>query len=122
MIMLAYAFLSWWYGRGWAHAASSFVPRLQTVADAFSVPQLLKTLFAPWRRIITYPGGSIDDKAKAFADNLVSRAIGFVVRIIVILAAMMCLVLTAIVCLVEIITWPLLPIAVIGLPILGIVV
>ena len=60
---------------------------LWSILNNFSVIQLTRTLFAPWRRIITYPGASIDEKFKAWGDNVFSRMIGFVVRLGVLIAA-----------------------------------
>lgn len=120
MPMLVIAFFSWWYGRGWGLVAKSFAPRLQGVLIAFSVKQLLKTLFAPWRRIITYPGASLIDRWHAWGDNLFSRSIGFVVRLIVLLAALFAYILVALLTVVELIIWPLLPIAIPGNLIAGV--
>jgi hypothetical protein len=79
----------------------------------FSVPILLRTLFSPWKRIITYPGSSIDAKIRAFGDNLVSRFVGFTVRLFVLFtAAIMLCVVSAVAC-IELVVWPLLPILVV---------
>lgn len=91
--------------------ASGFGRRLGAVADLFSVSQLLRTLFAPWRRIITYPGASLGERIRAWGDNVFSRSIGFVVRLIVLLAALVTSVVVALLTLVELVIWPLLPIA-----------
>ena len=89
--------------------------------NSFSVVQLLRTLVQPWRRIVTYPGASLDAKVKAKLDNLISRAIGFVVRFSVLLAAVLTLAVVAILTVVEVIIWPLLPLAVPGCLIAGVV-
>jgi len=122
MVMLVASFFSWWYGVGWAKVMRSLEPRLQTVLDNFSVSQLLKTLFAPWRRIVTYPGRSLGERFRALGDNLVSRVIGFIVRIIVLLAAAVTLLIIVVLTLAEVIIWPLLPLAVPGLLIAGLVI
>jgi hypothetical protein len=119
MMLMLLAFFSWWYGRGWKHVADSFAPRLRNVSAAFSVGQLLKTLFAPWKRIITYPGRSLEEKMRAWADNMFSRVIGFVVRLGVLFAAGVTLFLVAALTLIETIVWPLLPVAVPILIVLG---
>lgn len=110
---------SWWYGAGWRQVAGSIGPRLRSVANDFSVGQLFRTLFAPWRRIITYPGASIIDRFHAWIDNMFSRMIGFVVRFFVLLAAFVSLAAVAVFSIVEIIVWPLLPWAIPGLLIAG---
>ena len=115
------SFFSWWYGAGWIGVVHSFGPRLQTTADTFSVSQLLRTLFAPWRRIITYPGASFQDKLRAWGDNLFSRTVGFVVRLLFLLVAGIAVLLTVVGTALELALWPLLPIAVPVLLILGVV-
>jgi hypothetical protein len=75
---------------------------------------------APWRRIISYPGASLDAKLRAYGDNIVSRAIGFVVRLIVLLTASVISFLAVIFGIVSIIAWPLVPISVVALIIKGI--
>lgn len=110
--MLVLSFLSWWYGRGWKEVLVSLGPRLRGVMSGFSVKQLAKTLFQPWRRIITYPGASLAEKFQAWGDNTVSRAVGFTVRAGVLLAASVTLAAVAVVTLAEIIVWPLVPLAV----------
>ena len=117
--MLALEFFSWWYGRGWKQVASSLESRLVGVLNSFSVIQLLKTLFAPWRRIITYPGASIGERFKAWGDNAFSRVVGFIVRTFVLLAAFLILIVTAALSLVELIIWPLLPPAIPILLVMG---
>lgn len=77
----------------------------------FSVPILIRTLFAPWKRIVTYPGASIDAKIRAFGDNMVSRTVGFTVRLLVLLTAALMLIMVSLAALVEIVAWPLAPIA-----------
>jgi len=119
MVMLAASFLSWWYGRGWKNVIGSFEPRLQGVVELFSVTQLLRTLFAPWRRIITYPGASMEEKWRAWGDNAFSRVIGFVVRIFVLLTAACAMLVVAILTIIQIALWPLLPLAIPGCLVAG---
>jgi hypothetical protein len=119
MTMLVLSFFSWWYGWGWRLVFNSFGPRLRGVMNGFSVVQLLGTLFAPWRRIITYPGASLEDKMRAKFDNLFSRIIGFVVRAGVLLAAVVTLLVVALLTGIEVVVWPLLPLAVPGCLIAG---
>lgn len=121
VVMLVLSFFSWWYGRGWREVARSIKPRLDNVADTFSVSQLLRTLFAPWRRIITYPGSSLSARLKAWGDNVVSRTVGFFVRLLVLLAALVALIFALVISVIEIIVWPLLPPAVPVLIILGVI-
>jgi hypothetical protein len=120
MFMLVVAFFSWWYGRGWRDVALNIGPRLKGVIATFSVMQLTRTLFQPWRRIITYPGDSLGTKLRALGDNIFSRAIGFVVRLIVLLAALVVLIAVLIFSVIEAAAWPLVPPAIPVLIILGV--
>jgi hypothetical protein len=119
--MLAVSFFSWWYGRGWRQVAASFTSRLQGIAATFSVSQLLRTLFAPWRRIISYPGASLGERFRAWGDNMFSRAVGYMVRLVVLFTALLAAIIVMIFSLIELVVWPLLPIAGPVLIIIGLV-
>ena len=110
--MLIVSFLSWWYGRGWMQVAKSFGPRSMGILEGFSVKQLIKTWFEPWKRIVTYPGDSLEAKFKAWGDNAVSRAIGFVVRTGVLAAALFAFIFSLLITAIELVIWPLVPPAV----------
>jgi hypothetical protein len=110
---------SWWYGSGWAGVLVSTKNRLKGLSEAFSIRTLLQTLFSPWRRIITYPGSSIDTRLRALGDNLVSRCVGFTVRFFVLLAAAVSFVLLCIAGLLELVVWPLVPIIAVVLIVKG---
>jgi hypothetical protein len=113
--------LGWWYGAGWTGVLSATRRRLNGLSEAYSTKILLHTLFAPWRRIITYPGAGIDAKLRALGDNLVSRCVGFTVRIFVLLAAAVSFVLLCVAGLLELVLWPLLPFLAVAAIIWGLV-
>jgi hypothetical protein len=115
MVMLSLELFSWWYSQGWLQVIKSSGRRMVRISNIFSVPILLRTLWAPWRRIVTYPGASIEAKLRAVGDNLVSRCIGFTVRIMVLITAGIMLVAVASLGLVSIIAWPVVPFAIVGL-------
>jgi hypothetical protein len=119
--MLVLSFLSWWYGPGWKQVFGSLGPRLKGVSASFSVAQLLRTLFEPWRRIVSYPGASLEAKIRAWGDNLVSRAIGFVVRFSVLVCAFFAVIFVGLFTILEVVAWPLLPLAIPGCLIAGLV-
>lgn len=53
----------------------------RALAQYFSVPMMLRTLFAHWHRdAVPYRAGTISGLVLAFAWNLISRAIGLIVR------------------------------------------
>ncbi len=119
--MLLLEFFIWWYGPGWKQAWRNSYKWVNSVLLAFSLDVLLKTLFSPWKRIVSTPGRGLDEKMRAMVDNLVSRVIGFIVRTIVLISAVVILVVTAVVGLTMAVIWPLLPFLGVGLLIWGLV-
>ncbi len=113
--------LSWWYGSGWKGILSATRRRLDGLAEAFSIDTLLRTLFAPWKRVITYPGAGLDGKLRAFGDNFISRCVGFVIRLFVLLAAAVSFVGLCLAGLLEIVVWPLVPLLGIALLVWGLI-
>jgi len=118
--MLALEFFTWWYGQGWRDVMRQTGQRLHAVGEAFSVGTLLRTLFAPWRRIVTNPGAGLNAHFHAAIDNAVSRFIGFLIRLVALVAAALMLVLTVILGFVLVLIWPLLPLLAVGLVIWGV--
>jgi hypothetical protein len=112
---------SWWYGAGWKGTLGATSKRLRGLADMFSVDILVATLFAPWKRVVTYPGASFDAKLRAFGDNLVSRCVGFFVRAAVLIAACVAFLFLLVVGLLELVLWPLTPLAGVALIVVGLV-
>lgn len=119
-VMIALEILTWWYRQGWAQVAKNAEVRFFKVSHMFSVPILLRTLFAPWRRIVTYPGASIDAKLRAMGDNMVSRVVGFSVRAMVLFSAGVMLTITALLAAIQLLVWPLMPPAIVVFLIKGI--
>lgn len=105
----------WWYGRGWLDAWEAARDWVTKVQMEFSVPELLRTLFSPWKQVISLPGRSLEDKFRALVDNLISRVIGFLVRFLALLAAAVCIILVAVVGLARAVAWPAIPPAVLYL-------
>lgn len=119
--MLIIGFVNWWYGAGWAKWYQKLGQRIHDLFESFSVPILLRTMFEPWRRIITLPGKSIQERLRAVLDNAVSRLVGFTVRFFVLLAVLVLLVFWLIVGVLEIVIWPILPPLAIGLIVWGVI-
>ncbi|HXY17886.1 MAG TPA: hypothetical protein VEH48_00505 [Candidatus Nitrosopolaris sp.] len=108
---MLFEFLGWWYGRGWLKAVQTARGWVREVEREFSAGILIKTLFSPWKQIVSLPGQSIDEKFRATLDNLVSRSIGFIVRLITLLSAGVLLILALILGLLLVIAWPFGPLA-----------
>lgn len=113
MMLMLVEFVIWWYSTGWIETFQRVGGRVKAVWRMFSVPILLRTLFAPWRRIISAPGKSIDQIFRGMIDNTVSRLVGFTVRCFALFAAILLTGLALVVGLVIVVAWPLLPPAVI---------
>jgi hypothetical protein len=107
--MFLVAFVQWWYGPGWRDTANRLSVRLEQTYLTFSVPILLRTMFAPWRRIITYPGASIGDRLRAVLDNLISRGVGFCVRLMALIIAALIIATYVLLGGILLIIWPVMP-------------
>ena len=118
--MLTVAFVRWWYGAGWQLIQHNVRRRLQRTRDSFSVPTLVQTLFAPWKRIVTAPGAGIDAHFRAMVDNTVSRLVGFTIRLTVLFSAGLCLLGIGLIGMLQIALWPLMPLLIIACLVLGV--
>jgi hypothetical protein len=113
--MFMVGILSWWYSKGFVRCFKMIKNRLVISADIFSIRLLIVTIFAPFRQISAYEAGeSLADKIRVFFDKLLSRIIGAIVRIFMIIFGLIIMTLQIILGVVTIIFWliiPLLPIA-----------
>jgi hypothetical protein len=101
--------LRWWYGTGWLQAARRIITWTEGTLRVFSVRLLLRTLFSPWRRIVSVGARSFDQKMRAALDNLVSRCVGFAVRSMVLVTAGLLTAITFASALLLAVLWPVLP-------------
>lgn len=92
--------------------------RLIRVMDAFSIDLLLKTLFSPFRQISADSSeGPIGVRLRAWADRMVSRVVGAVVRLLTITAGLIILFGCVVWGVATLLVWPLIPL----LPVFGVV-
>ncbi len=92
--------------------------RLAATADYFSIDLLLKTLFAPYRQISAgQVRGSLNVQMRAFFDLLLSRIIGAVIRLFMIIIGSISLLFYSLMGLFLVVLWGIVPL----LPVLGIV-
>ncbi len=114
--MLFVGLFSWWYGAGWLQLAQQAIGRVVSMADFFSISLLLKTLVAPYRQIsVGQVNGPLGVKLHAWADLQLSRVIGAMIRLVVILFGLAATLLMFVVALALMIIWPFVPV----LPILA---
>ena len=110
----------WWYSRGWSVFAQKIKIALSNITDFFSMSDLLRTLFQPFRQISASSAtadSSLDLRFHMFIDRLVSRIIGFFSRLLLLIAGTLIIIVGGIISLVLIILWPVIPLA----PIAGII-
>src|ERR1700739_3851693 len=101
----------WWYGSGWLDAWQRVGRSINKAQMAFSLPVLVRSLFSPWKQITSAPGQTLNQKFNAKIDNLVSRTIGFFVRLFTRLAAIVFISAKALFGVATALAWPMLPIA-----------
>jgi hypothetical protein len=117
-LMLIADFLSWWYSRGWAWIAKQFfVVYTGKVAEFFSIAELSKTLFAPFRQDASgTKGAPLSVKLQVLGGNIISRIFGFIIRLSLIAVGSVALVICLILGAAASLAWPLLPASIIILP------
>lgn len=108
--MFLVGLISWWYGSGWRGQWRRIFDRWIRTAQFFSIGQLLATLFSPYRQISAETGGgSFSQAIRGFFDQLISRAIGGIVRTFTILAGIVVIFLQATVEILVVVFWLFLP-------------
>jgi hypothetical protein len=113
--MFIVGIFSWWYGRGWRQRAARLGDKLGGVIDYFSIDLLLRTFFSPFRQISAGKvRGPLGVQLRAFFDRLISRIIGAMIRLMMIIMGSVTIVFYAIFGVALLLVWavvPLLPIA-----------
>lgn len=109
--------VKWWYGPGlkWAWRGV-LVDKLTLISELFSVKEMITTLFAPFRQTFVGKAEGLEI-FRAMADKLISRFVGFLVRVLLLAVAMLAITLTLIISLTLLVLWPLLPL----LPVISII-
>lgn len=108
--MFLVGMLSWWYGSGWRGQFGRVRERLKATAAFFSIGQLAKTWFAPFRQISADSGGgSFGAMIRGFFDKLLSRIIGAIVRTFTMLFGIIALIFQAIYEAIILVVWLILP-------------
>lgn len=116
--MFIVGLFSWWYGDGWRRYLLHINEKLAALYDYFSLGLLVRTLFSPFRQISAGGvDGSLEVRARAWFDRLISRCVGACVRSIILVVGVFALLFRAILGLLQILIWPLVPI----LPVVAVV-
>lgn len=111
LVMLFVDFLQWWYGAGWALRVQMLMRHVQNWLTYFSVGILLSTMFSPWRQNVTTarPDEALQAKMNAGVDNVISRLVGFMVRVFALVAAALTVLFVMLFNAVVVLLWPLIP-------------
>ncbi|PSO43844.1 hypothetical protein BRC21_02260 [Candidatus Saccharibacteria bacterium SW_7_54_9] len=114
--MLILTLWQWWYRYGWQAAGRALLGFLSSTVHNFSVPILVRTLLAPWKRTVNVAGPNtpLEVRLQWWVGNQVSRFIGAFVRIAALVTAAIILGLTALAGGILLLLWPLVPLAVLG--------
>jgi hypothetical protein len=114
--MVLLGLLSWWYTTGWKQQALSLREKLASTVDFYSIDLLLRTLFSPFRQISAgRVDGPLNVQMRAFFDRLVSRLIGGMVRLFMIIFGSIAIALHATAGVALLLAWVFVPL----LPLLG---
>lgn len=116
--MIIWGMVAWWYTEGWYQCLSRVRERIEATLDYFSFDLLLGTLFAPFRQISAgNVRGSFEVQVRAFFDQLISRVIGMIVRLLTIVIGSIVVLLNLLIALVLLVGWVFVPL----LPVIGLV-
>lgn len=114
--MFIVGILSWWYGQGWRQRAVRLGDKLAGTMDYFSIDLLARTLFSPYRQISAGKvRGPLGVQVRAFFDRLISRLIGAMIRLTMIVIGTAAIILYAVVGAVLLVAWAFVPVA----PVIG---
>lgn len=116
--MLIVSFLTWWYGAGWKQQLISLQERIASTYDYFSIDLLVRTLFSPFRQISAGSiRGPLGVQIRAWFDRLLSRTIGAIVRLVMIVVGAVALLITVLLGIILVLIWSIVPL----LPAVGLV-
>lgn len=111
MLLFLPYYIRWHYTRALSDLFQNCKHFLVFTFSFFSIEQLLKTLFSPWRRLgQTYSGGfDIEDFFGSVIVNTLMRLLGFFIRLIVIVVGLTSTLIVGVCELLVISVWVLMP-------------
>jgi len=120
---IAIIFWRWYYGEATKSVLTAWKNYVIFSLSYFSIPLLIRTLFAPWKRDITMKPRGLDLKRlfEYIAFNLISRSLGFVVRFFTIIVGVIFFFLVIIFGAIFFVIWIFLPFILAGLLIFSII-
>ena len=110
--------VQWWYAKGWGVFSGDLKRKIKDTADTFSIGELLRTLFKPYRQIDASSNTNTSEPfLSVIFGKLVSRLVGFATRTVLIISGIVVILGESLIGGFVMIIWPLIPL----LPIAGIV-
>lgn len=108
-------YFRWHYGRAFGELFHVWLNFLWFIIHFFSLPQLARSLFSPWKRMTEekQSGFSFENFAAYIVVNLLSRTVGFIMRGTVILIGLTILIGTVVTGLIVSLFWVIAPIVII---------
>jgi hypothetical protein len=117
-------YIVWHYTKAILEFSHIYKNILSFVFNFFSIPVLVRSYFAPWRRMGEDYTKDIfhdfEDVAAVFVVNLIMRIVGVVMRTVIIIAGLLCLVIVALFYPILLAAWLLLPLILVVLVMLGV--
>lgn len=120
-ISIARNYFAWHYLQGFKELFHVWLNFLWFVVHFFSLPQLAQTLFSPWRRMTEERSGrfSFEDLAGYLIINIISRLIGAMFRLTILLSGLVSLTFVILVGILAYLFWLAAPVVIIGFIIFG---
>ncbi|HTJ73439.1 MAG TPA: hypothetical protein VL481_02515 [Verrucomicrobiae bacterium] len=116
--MFIVSVLGWWYGQGWNMRFVRLREKLMSTLDYFSIDLLFRTFFSPFRQISAgNVRGPLGVQMRAFLDRLISRMIGAMIRLTMIIVGSVAIVLYLVYGSLMLIIWGVVPL----MPLIGLV-
>jgi hypothetical protein len=115
-------YLLWHYSRAFLEIFHVWLNFLWFVIHFFSLPQLLRSWFAPWKRMTESRGArwSFEALASYLIIGMLSRLVGFTLRTVILAIGLVCLLFTIMVGFAVYLFWITAPLAIIVLTGFGI--
>lgn len=115
--LVIYDYFVWHYTRAWWEMWGIWRNYLWFVIHLFSLPELMRSWFAPFKRMTESRGStlSFEDLASYVVINILSRVIGAIARTGIIAIGLLALGLTVVLGVFVYAVWMLLPVIIIGL-------
>lgn len=121
LLTILHHYLIWHYTRAFGEIRHVAKNLLWFVVHFFSLPQLIRSFFAPYRRMTEERGNAfnLEDLASFVIIGLISRIIGMILRTSVILTGLLALAVLLVLIIATFIFWVTAPLAIVTLIIIG---